>query len=111
MEMDPSEARLNTLAIGCFSLASIVLFLVVYGPPALSAPPGTSWRPMTPLLLIAFVMGHWGWIPGIVMGIRQLFWKPRIYGIYIIGIGCAQFAGFQLVEWLLMDSRGITWGS
>jgi hypothetical protein len=108
---DASETRIWTIALGCFSLATILLFLVVYAPEAMTARPGASWRPMTPLPLIAALFGIGGWIPGVVMGLRQLFWRPRSYGVISIAIGCAQFASFQFVEWLLMDSRGITWGS
>jgi hypothetical protein len=109
--VEREETRLWTITIGCFSIAALGFFLAVYAPAALAARPGASFRPMTPVPLLAAMLGIAGWIPAIVMGVRQLFWKPRVYGVISIAIGVLHFAGFWVAEWLLMTRRGITWGS
>ena len=109
--MDASESRVMTVGMGCFATASVALFVVVYAPALSSVEPGRGVRPMTVLPLLAAGIGLGGWIPCVVMGVRQLFSKPRIYGVFTIGFGVLQVAAFRLAEWLLMGSRGIHWGT
>ena len=109
--MNREETRLWTIILGCFSVAALGFFLAIYAPAALAAQPGASFRPMTPVPLLAAMFVFAGWIPAIVMGVRQLFCKPRVYGVISIAIGVSHFAGYLLAEWLLMTRRGISWGS
>lgn len=109
--MQGRDTRIWTLIVGCFSLASVVSFLIVYAPEAFAATPGTRFRAMAPVPLLAAVWAVWGWLPGLVIGTRQLFWRPRVYGLISIALSALQFACFRLAQWLLMDLRGITWGS
>jgi hypothetical protein len=111
MAMDERELRMHTVGVACFSFACILFFVSVYAPAALSARPGTSFRPMTVVPLLAAAFGFGGWIPAVVMGIRQLFWRPRVYGFLSIGVGIAHYGCFRAAEWLLMDTRGIQWGT
>lgn len=109
--MDARESRLTTVGMGCFAAASIALFAAVYGPGLSSVAPGTSIRPMSPLPLLAAVIGLGGWIPCFVIGTRQLFVQPRRYGLFTIGFGILQLSTYRLTEWLLMGSRDIHWGN
>jgi hypothetical protein len=111
MTMDERELRMQTLCLACFSFACIVFFISVYAPGARSARPGASLRPMTIVTLLAAAFGSAGWIPAIVMGIRQLFRKPRRYGFLSIGVGIVHYGCFRAAQWLLMDIRGIHWGT
>jgi hypothetical protein len=103
--------RIETIGLVCWSLASVVLFLAVFGPPALSSPPGTTFRPMAGWPLLALLLAWWGWVPPLVLGLRQLIHRPRVYGLLSIGIGVLHCATVWLFQWLLMFRRGITWGS
>jgi hypothetical protein len=107
--MDASESRLTTIACGCVAVASIAFFVAIYAPTLASVAPGEGVLPWSTLPLLAMVFGAGGWIPCIVMGLRQLFVRPRRYGIFTLGIGILQIAAFRLTEWLLMGSRGIYW--
>lgn len=109
--MDDGENRIGTIILACMSLASLGLFLAVYGPPALAAPPGTSFRAMSVVPLLALVFGWFFWVAPIVMGVLQLFRKPRVFGLLSIGIGVLHFIAIWLFQWLVMFRRGITWGS
>ena len=109
--MNERETRSVTLFLACFSLASIGLFLLVYAPAALSATPGTSLRAMAALPLIVAILAVWGWVPAIAIGLRQLLCRPRTYGVLSIGIGLVHLLSYRLAQWLLMDLRGIHWGS
>lgn len=103
--------RIETIGLTCWSLASVVLFLALFGPPALSSPPGTTFRPMAAWPLLVLLLGWWGWAPPFLLGIRQFFFGPRAYGLLLIGIGVFHFATVWLFQWLVMFRRGITWGS
>src|SRR5262249_11949822 len=108
--VDASESRLTTIGMGCFTAASLALFAAVYAPALASVAPGSGIRPpmnLLPLLVLFFGM-TW-WMPCIVMGVRQLFARPRRYGLLTIGFGVLQLTTYRLTEWLLMGSRGIYW--
>ena len=107
--MDASESRFTTIVMGCLAVASVAGFATVYAPTLLSIAPGSGVRPwaVLPLLTLMFVSGWW--IACVVMGIRQLFVRPRRYGLFTIGFGAVQLAAFWLTHWLLMDSRGHYW--
>ena len=109
--MDESESRMTTIGMGCFAFVTVALFVAVYSPLLWSTGRGGSLRPMSPLPLAALVLGMGGWIPCVVMGVRQLLVKPRYYGGLTIGIGVLQMAAFRLAEWVLVTSRGYEWGS
>jgi hypothetical protein len=108
--MDSSESRNETIILGCMSVASIALFVWVYSP-LLWLPPNRSIRPMTCLSLCSIVFPAAFWIICLGMGVRQLFVKPRRYGLISIGIGVLQLATFVFLEWWLIRSRGHAWGS
>ena len=108
--MDASESRLTTILMGCFAAASVALFAAVYGPALASLPPGSGVKPgMNLLAMLAVPFGYAWWIMCVAVGVRQLLVRPRYYGLVTIGFGVLQFATFQLVVWLLMGSRGISW--
>ena len=107
--MDASESRLTTIGVGCFAAASVAFFAAVYAPALSSVAPGSSIRPMTVLLLLAAFFGMHGWLLCVVVGVRQLFVRPRRYGLFSIGFGVLQFAAYQLTEWLLLGSRDLYW--
>jgi hypothetical protein len=109
--MDASESRATTIGLACFAATSVALFVVIYAPALSTVAPGRGIRPMTLLPLFVAALGLGGWIPCVVIGVRQLFSKPRYYGLLSIGIGALQRLSFRLVEWLLMDQRGIHWGT
>jgi len=109
--MNDGTNRTETIIYGVFSLASVRSFLVVYGPSVLTAPPGSSFRAMSVLPVLALVLGFYGWRMRIVAGIRQLFRKPRLKGCVSITVGMLHFVTILLFQWLLMDRRGIEWGS
>jgi hypothetical protein len=108
--VDASESRLTTTMMGCLAAASVALFAAVYGPALSSVAPGSGIRhpfSLLPLLAYFFVM-TW-WMACIGMGVRQLFVRPRRYGLFTIGFGVLQLTAYRLTEWLLMGSRGIYW--
>ena len=108
--MDAGESRLTTIACGCVAAASVAFFVAVYAPLLASVAPGSGIRPpMSVLPLLAMLFGVGGWIPCVVMGVRQLFFRPRRYGLFTLSFGGLQMAAFLLSEWLLMGSRGIYW--
>lgn len=109
--MDASESRNLTIGLGGFALGSIALFVAIYAPALASVAPGRGIRPMSLLPLLAALMGVGGWLPCVVLGVWQLFCRPRRYGMISIGIGVLQAVGFRLAEWWLMGSRGIHWGT
>jgi hypothetical protein len=110
--VEPRESRLTTIIAGCFAAASVAFFVAVYGPALASVTPGTGVKPgMNLPEMLAVTFGYAGWIPCVVMGVRQLFVRPRRYGLVTIGFGVLQFATFQLALWLLMGSRGIYWAT
>ena len=109
--MDECEARVDAFIAGGGATASIALFWVVYGPAMLSAPLGTSFRAMALLPLLAFIFGYGWWVMCIGMGVRLLFVRPRRYGWITVGLGALQFAAVPLAVELLMQARGIQWGS
>ena len=109
LAMDAHESRVTTICMGCFAAASVGFFAAVYAPALSSVEPGSSIRPMTVLLLLAAFFGMNAWMACVGIGVRQLFVRPRRYGLYSIGFGVLQFVGFQFTEWLLMGSRGIYW--
>jgi len=106
---DASASRVTTIGMGCFAAGSVAFFAAVYAPALSSIAPGSSVRPWTVLLLLALFFGIWGWLPCVVLGVRQLFVRPRRYGLYTIGFGVLQWAAYQFTEWLLMGSRGLYW--
>jgi hypothetical protein len=95
--------------MGCFAAASVALFVVVFAPTLSALAPGSGIRPWSTVPLLAVAFGYGGWIPCVVMGVRQLFARPRRYGLFTIGFGVLQLAAFRLTEWLLIDSRGLYW--
>src|SRR5262249_50171901 len=99
---------ITTICMGGFAVASVAAFAAVYGPSLSSFEPGSGIRPpfSIPPLLVLFFAKAW-WMACIVMGVRQLFVRPRCYGLFTIGFGVLQLAAYQLTEWLLMGSRGI----
>lgn len=109
--MEAGESRATTIGLACFAAASVALFVVVYAPALSSIGPGRGIRPMTAWLLLVAALGLGGWIPCVVIGARQLLSRPRYYGLLSIGIGALQRVGFRLIEWVLMDRRGIHWGT
>jgi hypothetical protein len=66
---------------------------------------------MNLLAMLAVPFGYAWWIMCVAVGVRQLFVRPRYYGLVTIGFGVLQFATFQLAVWLLMGSRGIYWAT
>ncbi len=50
------------------------------------------------------------WAVCLAVGIRQLFARPRWYGLVTIAIGALQFLAVPLAMWLVMRARGIEWG-
>jgi hypothetical protein len=110
--MDACDSRIDTIVTGCGAAASVALFAAVYGPAMASAPPGSGIKPgMHPLLLLALVIGYGWWVMCVAYGVRQLFVRPRRYGLFTIGFGVLQLAAVRLIEWLLMDSRGVYWAT
>ena len=107
--MDASESRVTTIAMGCFAVASVAFFAAVYGPALSSVAPGSSVRPWSVLLLLAGLLGMNGWTACVVIGLRQLFVRPRRYGLFTIGFGVLALAASRFTEWLLMGSRGLYW--
>jgi len=84
------------------------LLLLVWVPTAAAAEPGGSFRPMrvAPVLLLCLVTGT---VPGLLVGLGQLWWRPRVYGLLSFAAGCFPYAAFQFTNWLLLDMRGIGW--
>jgi hypothetical protein len=108
--MDACDSRIDTIVTGCGAAASVALFAAVYGPAMASIPPGHGIKPgMHPLPLLAFALGYGWWVGCVVYGVRQLFVRPRRYGLFTIAFGVLQLAAVRLIEWLLMDSRGVYW--
>ena len=107
--MDASESRFTTIVMGCIAGASVAGFAAVFAPTLLSIAPGSGIRPWGVLPLLTLMFGSGWWIACLVMGIRQLFVRPRRYGLYTIGFGALQLAAFGLTEWLLVGSRGHYW--
>ena len=107
--MDAGESRLTTIACGCVAAASVAFFVAVYAPLLASVAPGSGIRPWSVLLLLAAFLGISGWLPCVLVGVRQLFFRPRRYGLFTLSFGGLQMAAFLLSEWLLMGSRGIYW--
>ncbi|QEL18636.1 hypothetical protein [Limnoglobus roseus] len=66
---------------------------------------------MTPLPALTFLFGHACWLVCLALGVRQLFVRPRWYGLVTIGIGVLQFLAVPLAMWLVMRAQGIEWGS
>lgn len=110
MIVDAHESRLTTVAMGLLAAASVALFAWVYGPDLASLPPGSGVKPgMNLPAMLAVPFGYAAWVACLAVGVRQLFIRPRYYGMATIGLGVLQFAAFRLVVWLLMGSRGIHW--
>jgi hypothetical protein len=109
--MDVRESRAITISMGCFAGASVALFVAVYAPALSAVAPGASIRPTGVLPLLAAGVGFLGWVPCVVIGVRQLFVKPCICGLVTIGFGLLQAVAFRLAEWLLLGSRGSHWGA
>jgi len=107
--MDASESRLTTVVMGCFAAASVAFFAAVYVPALSSVAPGSGIRPWSVIPLLAVFFGMNGWIACVVMGVRQLFVRPRRYGLFTVGFGVLQLAAYLLTEWLLLGSRGMYW--
>jgi hypothetical protein len=98
--------------MGCLAVASVLLFVAVYGPALASFPPGSRVKPgMNLPMMLTLPFGYAWWSECFAAGIRQLFARPRYYGLITIGIGVLQFSTFRIVLWLLMGSRGIEWGT
>src|SRR5262245_11427544 len=108
--MDASESRFHTIWMSGFAVATVVAFAAIYGPELALLEPGSAVRPPFDIwsLLVWFFAMTW-WLPCVVMGVRQLFVRPRRDGLYTIGFGVLQLAATQLTQWLLMGSRGIYW--
>lgn len=110
--LDADESRLWTVCLACFSVGSILFFIAVFAPALLSRiPDGAGIRPMNFMTLAAAALGSGGWTMPILLGIRQVFTKPRKYGGMSMGIGILHLVAFRLIEWLLMTNRGIHWGT
>lgn len=109
--MGAAESRIDTVIVGSGAAAAVAFFWAVYGPALLAAAPGSSFRPMALAPLLAFVLGYGWWMMCIVMGVRQLFVRPRRYGLVTISCGIVQFLAVPLAAELLMRARGIAWGS
>jgi len=107
--MDARESRLTTILMSCLAAASIAFFVVIFAPPLLKLPPGSGIRPWSIPTLLALMFGSGWWIGCVVMGIRQLFVRPRRYGLFTIGFGVLHLAAFEFIEWLLVRSRGHYW--
>ena len=108
--MDVTGQRIDTALAGAGAVTSIAFFWWVYGGLA-SAPPGTSVRAMAPLPLLGLVAGYGWWVVCFVMGVRQVFTRPRWYGLVTVGFSTLQFLAVPVAVWLLMRARGIVWGS
>jgi hypothetical protein len=107
--MGAGESRLTTIGMGGFAAGSVAFFAAVYAPALASVPPGEGIRPWSVVPLLAAFFGMSGWLACLLVGVDQLFVRPRRYGLFTIGFGVLQFAAYQLTEWLLMGSRGIYW--
>jgi hypothetical protein len=101
----------TTIGMGFFAVASIAAFVIVYAPALLEMSPGRSVRAMSPLLLFTLLLAWFGWFPCVVAGIQQLLRGATRYGLLSLAIGACQILAYRVVQWLLMDSRGIQWGS
>ncbi len=110
--MDARDSRFDTVVLGCGAAASVALFAAVYGSAMSSVPPGSGFKPgMHPLSMLALVLGYgWG-VMCFAFGGRQLFARPRRYGLFTIGFGALQLAVVRLIEWVLMDLRGVYWAT
>ena len=108
--MDVTGQRIETALAGGGTVASVAFFWWVYGGLA-TAPPGASIRAMAPLPLLALLVGHVWWLVCLVTGARQLFTRPRWYGLVTIGFGAVQFLAVPVAARWLMNVRGIEWGS
>ena len=109
--MTAEDTRHETIGLGCFAVASVLLFSAAYTHALWHVAPNQSIRPMTMWLLFCAVLGMGGWIPCVILGIRQLFVRPRVYGLISIGVGLVQVMGYQAAHWLILGSRGLYWGS
>jgi hypothetical protein len=110
--MDACDSRITTIVTGCGAAASVALFAAVYGPAMASVPPGSGIKPgMNVLSLSAVMFGYGWWVMCVGYGVRQLLVRPRRYGLLTIGFGALQLAAVRLIEWWLMDSRGVYWAT
>jgi len=66
---------------------------------------------MALLPLLSAVIGYGWWVGCLVAGVRQVFTRPRWYGLVTIGFGVLEFLAVPVAVWLLMRARGIEWGS
>ena len=108
--MDVTGQRIDTGLTGGGAVASVAFFWWVYGG-LVTAPPGTSVRAMALLPFLAAMVGYMFWLVCLVTGVRQLFTRPRWYGLVTIGFGALQFLAVPVAVWLVMRARGIDWGS
>lgn len=108
---DESELKLQTCTFGVISTCSLVMFILLFAPLGPAERPGASIRLMSPYPLFVTALAMLGWIPAVVMGIRQLFCNPRLYGLITVTIGLLHLTGFILLEWVLIELRGYQWGS
>ena len=105
-ERRPPKTRSFTVGVASVSIASTGLQLLVWVPVALSASPEYSFRPMSvaPILLLTLVVGT---VPGALIGLGQLLFSPRRYGLISLAVACLPYLSLQFTTWLLLDLRGI----
>jgi hypothetical protein len=108
--MGATESRWTTIGMSFFAVVSIVAFVALYGPPLLATAPGSGVKPpMHVVGLLVFVLANIWWLPCVVMGVRQLFVRPRRYGLITIGFGVLHLTAYRVIEWHLVWSRGLYW--
>ncbi len=111
MNMDADELRWQSISLAIFSTTALLLFVVLYWPLGYAQGVGASIRPMRVHSILITLAAMGGWIPVLVLGVRQLCHKPRRFGAITIIVGLLHLTGFMLPSWVLIDLRGHHWGT
>ena len=108
--MSATESKWTAVGMGCFAVVSLVAFVVVYGPALLAVAPGSGVKPpMHPVGLAIWFFANAWWLACVGMGVRQLFVRPRKYGLISIGFGALHLTAYRIIEWYLVWSRDLYW--
>jgi hypothetical protein len=101
--------RMATLLVAVLSGGTTGVLLLVWLPIVVFPPaPGLSFRPMMPAFISAHCLAI-GTVPGVLVGLGQLFWRPRGYGLLSLAISALPYATCVFLV-LLLDLQGVTWG-
>lgn len=110
--MDPSDSRRDTAACVLGAATSTALFWAVFGPALAFGPANRGVTPgMHPLAMLAVPLGYSWWVACAAVGCRQLFARPRRYGLFTLAAGALQFLAVPGAVGLLMRARGLHWGT